>query len=71
VEQERDRIKTVGRRRRSHGGLAAAARLLDLVIDLRRGRPFIPKGIHRFRTFEESAAWSLQMMARPRRARRG
>ena len=64
-------IKTIGRRRRSRGGLVAAAPLLDLVIDLRRGRPFIPKGVHRFHTFEESAAWSLQMMARPKPDRRG
>lgn len=59
-------IKTVGRRRSSHGGLVAAAPLLDLVIELRRGKPFIPRGVHRFHTFEESAAWSLQMMARPK-----
>ena len=58
-------IKIVGRRRPSRGGLIAAAPLLDLVIELRQRRPFIPRGVHRFRTFEESAAWSLQMMARP------
>jgi hypothetical protein len=59
-------IKILGRRRPASGGLAVTAPLLDLVVDLRRGRPFIPKGVHRFRTFEESAAWSLRMMARPK-----
>lgn len=71
LEDQSPRIKTIGRRRRSRGGLIAAAPLLDLVIELRRGRPFIPKGLHRFRSFEESAAWSLRMMARPRPDPRG
>jgi hypothetical protein len=64
-------MKTVGRRQPSRGGLVAAAPLLDLVIDLRRGRPFIPKGVHRFQSFEESAAWSLEMMARSKPGPRG
>jgi hypothetical protein len=65
------RVKTVGRRRPSCGGLVAAASLLDLVVVLRGDRPFIPKGVHRFDSFEDSAAWSLQMMARPKPDRRG
>jgi hypothetical protein len=65
-------MKVLGRRRPSRGGLVAAAPFLDLVIRLRSGRPFIPKGIHRFRSFEESAAWSMQMMtARSNPGRRG
>jgi hypothetical protein len=55
-------MKVLGRRRPSRGGLVAAAPFLDLVIRLRSGRPFIPKGFHRFRSVEESAAWSMQMM---------
>lgn len=58
--------KTVGRRAPSRGGVQAAARLLDLAIALRGDRPFIPKGVHRFKSFEESAAWSIRMMARRR-----
>jgi hypothetical protein len=57
-------MKILGRRRPSRGGLEAAAPLLDLVIRLRGSRPFIPKGVHRFKTFEESEAWSIRMMAR-------
>ncbi len=57
-------MKVLGRRRPSRGGLEAAAPLLDLVIRLRGSRPFIPKGVHRFKTFEESEAWSIRMMAR-------
>ena len=45
------------------GRLEATAPLLDLVIRLRGDKPFIPKGVHRFRSFEESQTWSLMMMA--------
>jgi len=48
----------------------AAAPLLELVLELRQGKPFIPGGVHRFRSFEESQAWSIRMMARrPKRDR--
>jgi len=32
--------------------------------NLRGSRPFIPKGVHRFKTFEEADAWTLQMITR-------
>jgi hypothetical protein len=32
---------------------------------LRGQKPFIPRGVHRFRSFEESEEWSMRMMARP------
>lgn len=60
-------VKVLGRRTRSRGGILAAAPFLDLVIYLRRNRPFIPRGVHRFQSFEESAAWSIRMMARSRK----
>ena len=56
--------KTIGRRAPARGDLVSAAGFLDLVIRLRVGKPFIPVGVHRFRSFEESQAWSLKMMAR-------
>ena len=58
-------MKILGHRRLSTGGLASAAAFLDLVLRLRGGKPFIPKGLHRFKTFEESEEWSMTMMARP------
>ena len=60
-------VKVLGQRTPSRGGLEAAAPFLDLAIRLRRDRPFIPRGVHRFQSFEESAAWSIQMMARRRK----
>jgi hypothetical protein len=59
-----DKIKTVGRRKAATGPEATAG-LLRLVIELRAGRPFIPRGVHGFRSFEEAQEWSLKMMARP------
>ncbi len=56
--------KVVGRRR-WRGGLQAAAPLLDLGVTLRSGKPFVPKGVHRFTSFAESDAWLLRMLTRP------
>ena len=57
-------MKVLGRRVPSRGGIVAAADFLDLVIQLRRGKPFIPNGLHKFRTFEEAQSWSMEMMTR-------
>jgi hypothetical protein len=59
-----ERIKIIGRKGGERKGLKAAAPFLELVVRLRGNKPFIPKGIHRFKSFEESAQWSIQMMAR-------
>ena len=59
-------VKIVGRRTTRETGLPAAEKFLDMVIKLRGDKPFIPRGVHRFSTFEESQAWSLRMMARRR-----
>ena len=59
-------IKVLGRRTAHETGLPAAAKFLDMVIELRGDKPFIPRGVHRFSTFEESQAWSIRMMARRR-----
>jgi hypothetical protein len=68
VVPERDAValpmKVVGRRRWAPG-LVAAAPLLRLVVELRGRRPFLPKGVHRFRSFEESEEWTLRMLTRP------
>jgi hypothetical protein len=54
--------KVVGRRR-PVSGFAGAEPLLRLALELRGDRPFVPKGVHRFATFEESDAWLIRMMA--------
>ena len=57
-------MRVIGARRRMRGGLLAAAGFLELVVRLRGNQPFIPKGVHRFRSFQESDEWSIKMMAR-------
>ncbi|MBI3185152.1 MAG: hypothetical protein HYZ28_23700 [Myxococcales bacterium] len=64
MEPTAQRVKIVGHRRQPSGGLVAAAPLLELVVRLRGNKPFLPKGVHRFTTHEESNAWSMRMMAR-------
>lgn len=56
-------LKVVGRRRPASGA-AAAEGLLRLVHELREGQPFIPRGVYRFKSFEEAQEWSMKMMAR-------
>ena len=58
-------MKVVGSRRAS-GGLLKAAAFLEMIVALRGKQPFIPKGVHRFSSFEESQRWSIKMMARRR-----
>jgi hypothetical protein len=58
------RIKIIGRKKGERKGLKTAAPFLELIVQLRGNKPFIPKGIHRFKSFEESSRWSIQMMAR-------
>jgi len=59
-------MKVAGRRRWG-AGLVASAPLLQLALRLRGGKPFLPKGVHRFRSFEESEEWTLKMLTRPRK----
>lgn len=55
-------MKVVGKRR-PQTSLDAAARMLELVVELRERlpgrRPFVRKGVYRFKTFEEAQAASL------------
>jgi hypothetical protein len=57
-------MKVVGRRR-WRSGLVAMAPLLRLTLQLRGDKPFLPRGVHRFRSFEESEEWTLRMLTRP------
>jgi hypothetical protein len=56
-------LKVVGRRRPASGA-AAAEGILRLVRELREGQLFIPRGVYRFKSFEEAQEWSMKMMAR-------
>ena len=56
-------MKVVGRKG-VQKGLLAAKHLFKTVVALRGKRLFIPKGIHRFKSFEEAQRWSLRMITR-------
>lgn len=58
-------MKVVGRRGRTPVNAASIDALQRMANALRQGRPFIPKGVHRFASFEEANAWTLRMMTRP------
>jgi len=56
-------IKILGSRRR-RDAWSEADGLMRTVIALRKTRPFMPKGVHRFRSFKEAHQWAIKMMAR-------
>ena len=53
-----DNIKTIGKRKKSLGGLVNTNNLLKLVIELLGNKPFYPKGLYRFRSYEEKEEWT-------------
>ena len=46
------------------GGLSGAGNLLRTLHDLRGSRPFVPRGVYRFRTHEEASEWLMKMLTR-------
>ncbi|HEY4612117.1 MAG TPA: hypothetical protein VII11_03965 [Bacteroidota bacterium] len=62
-----ERVKILGRRVQAKGGLEQARGFLKLVIKLRGDKPFIPKGVHRFKTFDECDEWTLKMLTKTSR----
>jgi hypothetical protein len=66
MTDSRKELKIVGRQGNYCYDLESGKDFLQLVIDLRGNRPFLPKGVHRFKSFEESNLWSIQMMTRNR-----
>ena len=57
-------MKVVGRKGKPKVNLETANEFLHLMRTLRGNRPFIPKGVWRFKTFEEADAWTLRMITR-------
>ncbi len=52
--------KVVGRRKVAIGGWENASKLQDLANKMNRGRTTWPRGVYRFRSFEEADAWWIQ-----------
>lgn len=58
-------MKVVGRKGRPKVDAITIDPLQKLANELRKGRPFMPKGVWRFRTYQEADAWKLRMLTRP------
>jgi|KBSSwiStaDraftv2_1062776.scaffolds.fasta_scaffold34602_2 hypothetical protein len=65
----KEEMKILGHRKSSTGGLEQSNGFLKMVITLRGGKPFIPRGVYRFRSHEEKDEWILKMLTRPNPAR--
>jgi hypothetical protein len=58
-------IKVVGRKGNPKVDAEAIDPMQRMVNELRKGRPFVPKGVFRFKSFEEADKWLLEMQTRP------
>jgi hypothetical protein len=58
-------VKVVGRKGRPKIDVIAIDPLQRLANELRKGTPFMPKGVWRFRSHDEADAWKFQMLTRP------
>ena len=57
-------MKTVGKRKAFSGGIEKLSDFFKLVIKLREGRPFLPKGVYKFKSHREAQEWTLKMLTR-------
>jgi len=57
-------MKTIGRRRVESAGWEAGFRLQRTLAALRGTGALVPRGVHRFATFEEADEWMIRAMAR-------
>jgi hypothetical protein len=57
-------MKTVGRRRVESAAWDAGLDLQRTLAAVRGTRALVPRGVHRFTTFEEADEWMIRAMAR-------
>jgi len=65
-EEKTSPIKVVGRKGTPKIDAEAIDSMQRMVNELRKGRPFVPKGVFRFKSFEEADKWLLEMQTRPK-----
>ena len=58
------RIKIIGKRKAISSSLESTNIFLKTIVQLRAGNPFIPKGVYRFKNFQEAQDWSIRMMTK-------
>lgn len=59
-------MKVVGRQGETKVDVITFDPMQRMVNVLRQGRPFMPKGVWRFKSFEEADQWTMKMLTRPR-----
>jgi hypothetical protein len=59
-------MKVVGRQGNPKVDALSFDPMQRMVNVLRQGCPFIPKGVWRFKSFEEADQWTMKMLTRPR-----
>lgn len=59
-------MKVVGRQGTAKVDALTFDPMQQMVNVLRQGRPFIPKGVWRFKSFKEADEWTMKMLTRPR-----
>ena len=56
-------MKTVGKIRVHKKGFSEELnRFFNLIVEFRRDKVFIPRGVYKFRTFEEAEKWRHRML---------
>jgi hypothetical protein len=56
-------MKVIGRHRRYEKGFSEELnKFFQTVIEFRKDKTFIPKGVFRFKTFEEAEKWRHKML---------
>ncbi len=60
-----EKIKVIGKRKYNLKGkesLKEVDKLQRLAMRLRKGKPFFPVGVYRFKTFEEEDSWRMKIL---------
>lgn len=64
-------MKVVGKIAKPRKGFSEELNgFFQLIVEFRKDRTFMPKGIFRFKTFEEADDWQSRMMTRKSQGRR-
>jgi hypothetical protein len=64
MENGEANMKVIGRKGKPRIDVTTIDSLQKLANELRKGRPFMPKGLWRFRSHEEADSWKLKMLTR-------
>jgi hypothetical protein len=58
------KVKIIGKRKKSSLSFEDINNFLKAISALRGEKPFIPKGVYRFKTFEEAQDWTMDMITK-------